>query len=47
VTNGGPPGGLIVEFIAGEPGMAQRMLAEHVDDGTGHCRICTEGAPSR
>jgi hypothetical protein len=44
VTNGGPPRGLIVAFIAGEPGMAERMLAEHRDDGTGHCRVCTEGA---
>ncbi|OLT01083.1 hypothetical protein BJF90_33540 [Pseudonocardia sp. CNS-004] len=33
----------LITFIAGEPGMAQRMLAEHTDDGTGHCRVCTTG----
>jgi hypothetical protein len=38
-----PPEGLIVAFIAGEPGMAERILAEHADDGTGHCRVCTDG----
>jgi hypothetical protein len=35
-----PPTGPIVAFIAGEPGMAQRMLAEHRDDGSGHCCTC-------
>jgi hypothetical protein len=40
VTIGGLPTELIVAFIAGEPGMAQRMLAEHRDDGSGHCRVC-------
>lgn len=30
----------LVVLIAGQPGMARRMLAEHVDDGTGHCRVC-------
>jgi hypothetical protein len=34
------PTGLIVAFIASEPGMAERMLAEHRDDGSGHCRKC-------
>jgi hypothetical protein len=43
MAEGGPPTGLIVAFIAGELGMAQRMLAEHRDDGTGHCRVCTAG----
>ena len=38
--DGGLPRGLIVAFIAGEPGMAQRMLDQHVDDGSGHCRTC-------
>jgi hypothetical protein len=32
--------GPIVEFIAREPGMAERMLAEHANDGSGHCRTC-------
>ncbi len=43
VTAATPPRGLIVAFIAGEPGMAQRMLDEHADDGTGHCRVCSAG----
>ena len=34
----------IVEFIAAEPGMAARLLAEHVDDGAGRCRVCSSGA---
>ena len=33
----------IVEFIAAETGMAERLLAQHVDDGTGHCRVCSAG----
>jgi hypothetical protein len=37
------PSGLIVAFIAGEPGMAEKLLAEHRDDGTGHCRVCSNG----
>lgn len=50
---GGPAGSIwavtassdtpIVEFIAGEPGMAERLLAAHVDDDTGHCRVCSAG----
>jgi hypothetical protein len=35
--------GPIVEFIAREPGMAARLLAEHSDDGTGRCRLCPSG----
>jgi hypothetical protein len=31
----------VITFMAGEPGMAERILAEHVDDGTGHCAGCT------
>jgi hypothetical protein len=42
-SNPPPPTGLIVGFIAGEPGMAERMLVEHADDGTGHGRLCTAG----
>jgi hypothetical protein len=42
-AGGGPSRGLIVAFIAGEPGMAERLLAAHADDGTGHCRVCTQG----
>jgi hypothetical protein len=44
VTAEGPPGGPIVAFIAGEPGLADRLLVQHTDDGTGHCRVCTSGA---
>lgn len=33
----------IVEFMASQPGAADRLLAEHVDDGTGHCRTCSSG----
>jgi hypothetical protein len=40
VTAGEPSRHPIVELIAGEPGMAARMLAEHTDDGSGHCRVC-------
>jgi hypothetical protein len=32
----------IVEFMAAQPGL-DRLLAEHSDDGTGHCRVCTAG----
>lgn len=35
---------LIVRFIADQPGMAAKLLAQHVNDGTGHCKICTNGA---
>jgi hypothetical protein len=33
----------IVQFMLSEPGIIERLLAEHVDDGTGHCRVCTAG----
>lgn len=33
----------IVDFIAAEPGLAQRLLAEHADDGAGRCGVCSEG----
>lgn len=37
---GGPPlSHPIVVFLARE-GCAERLLAEHVDDGTGHCAVC-------
>jgi hypothetical protein len=34
----------LVMIIADAPGVAARLLAVHVDDGTGHCRVCTNGA---
>jgi hypothetical protein len=27
-----------------QPLVIARLLAEHTDDGTGHCRVCTSGA---
>lgn len=33
---------LIVNFIADQPGMVAKLLAQHVDDGTGHCKVCTK-----
>ncbi len=39
----GPSVGSIVQFIASEPGMAKRLLAEHRDDGSGRCRVCLSG----
>jgi hypothetical protein len=44
VTAGEPSRHPLVEVIAAAPGMAARLLAEHSDDGTGHCRVCTAGA---
>jgi hypothetical protein len=34
----------LVAFIAAEPGLADRLLAEHRNDGSGRCRVCTGGA---
>jgi hypothetical protein len=36
----------LVTFIRSEPGMAARLLAQHVDDGCGHCTVCTAGGQS-
>lgn len=30
----------LVVLIAGQPGMARRMLSAHTDDGAGRCRGC-------
>lgn len=35
-----------VEFVAREPGLAERLLADHGDDGSGHCERCTGGSQS-
>jgi len=32
----------LIELIANEPGMAERLLALHVDDNTGHCAGCVQ-----
>jgi hypothetical protein len=34
----------LVVLIRSQPGMADRLLAMHADDGHGHCRVCTQGA---
>jgi hypothetical protein len=33
----------LVQMILGQPGMAERLMAEHADDGTGRCRVCPVG----
>jgi hypothetical protein len=41
-----PPSALFAELtllFLGEPAAVEQMLAQHVDDGTGHCRVCTAG----
>lgn len=32
----------LVTLIIGQPGMAERILAAHVDDGTGRCTGCVQ-----
>jgi hypothetical protein len=34
----------LVIFIRSQPGMAERLLADHADDGSGRCRVCSAGA---
>jgi hypothetical protein len=34
---------LLISILAVMPGLAERLLAEHVDDGTRHCRACPLG----
>lgn len=44
-----PPSALFAELtllFLGEPAAVEQLLAQHVDDGTGHCRVCTAGAQS-
>ncbi len=33
----------LVQMILGQPGMAQRLIAEHADDGSGRCTGCPVG----
>lgn len=33
----------LVALIVSQPGMAERLLAQHIDDGGGRCRVCTPG----
>ncbi len=30
----------LVEFIVRNPGLAETLIGEHVDDGQGYCRAC-------
>jgi hypothetical protein len=34
----------LVALIVSQPGMADRLIAQHRDDGTGHCSTCQLGA---
>jgi hypothetical protein len=34
----------LVQFIVNNPGLADVLLAQHVDDGSGYCRACALGA---
>lgn len=34
----------LVEYLAARPDLAETLLADHADDGTGRCRVCTNGA---
>jgi len=34
----------LVEFMLLNPGLADRLIAEHVDDGRRYCRMCALGA---
>jgi hypothetical protein len=36
----------LITLIAGQPGMADQLLAAHVETRTGHCSICSAGAQS-
>jgi hypothetical protein len=36
----------LIALIIARPGMAARLIAEHTDDGTGHCRVCSAGGQS-
>lgn len=36
----------LVALITSEPGMAARLLAQHADDGSGRCAVCSSGSQS-
>lgn len=38
------PDASLVALIEARPEMAQRIAAEHTDDGHGRCRACSKGA---
>jgi hypothetical protein len=33
----------LIRFLLSEPGLPATILGQHRDDGTGHCRLCTDG----
>jgi hypothetical protein len=35
---------VLAAFLVSEPAAAAKLLADHVDDGRGYCRVCTLGA---
>ena len=43
MTSADDPTAGIAAQIAAFPGLPERLLAEHVDDGHGRCRRCTVG----
>jgi hypothetical protein len=38
-----PTARALVEFLGSDPGMARRLRAQHVDDGSGRCVLCSAG----
>jgi hypothetical protein len=44
LSTGLQPVNPLVVLIRSQPGMAERLLAEHADDGSGRCRVCSAGA---
>jgi hypothetical protein len=34
----------LVDYVAASPGLAETLVSEHCDDGTGHCPRCALGA---
>jgi hypothetical protein len=35
--------GCLSEFLVSQPTAVRKLLAEHVDDGRGSCRVCAAG----
>jgi hypothetical protein len=33
----------LISILAAMPGLTERLLADHIDDRTGHCRSCPLG----
>lgn len=43
MTDSEPGRSPLLDLILGVPNMAERLLATHTDDGSGHCRACPLG----